>query len=420
MKRMPRSLLTAKYTLMQTFFNLSLCCSFNYASIFLLSRSLNNGEIGLVFSIANGLSLLCQPFLASFADRNPQFPLRNLLAMAISLSVLCSICLNFVPTLPLVTALLYILLSAAMSTQTSLLNAMAMEHINSGIPLNFSLARGIGSAAFALLTLVMGFLVNDFGPAIIPYSITLISILYLLLSLGFPRPAAPVKKERAEAVGLLRFVKGNRRFMLVVLSAICIYFSHILYNTFTFQIIRHVGGDSAEMGIASALAAFLELPAMALVPLVMRKFSSAGWILKLSAVFFTLKALVTFLAKDIPTIYLSQLLQFFAFAVYIPAAVYYTNEVVAKADQVKGQACMGMAVTISGMVGSTLGGFVLDQFGVSAMLGMGTAVSALGCVLLFFVMRRPIQPAPSMNRSVKPKSFTPKPSTEAAAPRQRS
>jgi PPP family 3-phenylpropionic acid transporter len=81
-------------------------------------------------------------------------------------------------------------------------------------------------------------------------------------------------------------------------------------------------------------------------------------------------------------------LQFFAYAMFIPASVYYVNEVISGADQNKGQALMGMVMGISGLLGNILGGLMLDsRGGVPFMLTVGLGVSVVGFVMLVLIDR---------------------------------
>jgi PPP family 3-phenylpropionic acid transporter len=144
------------------------------------------------------------------------------------------------------------------------------------------------------------------------------------------------------------------------------------------------------MGIASAIGGFLELPAMALFPVLLRRIKNAGALLKTSGVFLVLKTLVTLLAPDVRWIYAAQCLQFFAFATFIPASVYYVKQVIPQADKVKGQAGMTMAMGISGMVANFLGGLMLDtRGGVRFMLTVGLGVSMVGLALVLVLVERP-------------------------------
>ena len=386
--------LTASYALIQSMFNMAYCCIMAFAAVFLLSRGFSNAEVGLTLTIAGGLTLISQPIIAAFADRTRRLTLGQIVAGLLLACLLASLLLMVTPTLVLPTAMLYILLFCAFGCQGSLVTSLAMEHINAGAPLNFSLARGIGSFAFAVLALVLGNLTNRYGGGIVAPVGVAISLLGIFLVATFPRAAQPAtgggEAAAEQAVGFGEFAGQNPRFMALIGSIALLYFSHVLINTYAIQIIAHVGGSSAELGIASAIGGFLELPAMALFPLLMRRVQNAGTILKWSGVFLVIKTLVTLLAPSVGWIYVAQCLQFFAFAMFVPASVYYVNQVIQGANKVKGQTGIALGTGISGMIGSFLGGFMLDSSGgVGFMLTVGLGVSLIGLVLVLVLIERP-------------------------------
>ena len=307
-----------------------------------------------------------------------------------------SLLLLAAPAVILPTAALYILLYCLQSIQQSLVTSLSIEHINAGTPLNFSLARGFGSFAFAVLSLALGFLVDDYGSWVIMVANVVIGVAGIALALTFRRAARGDAASGARpSASLIEFAAKHRRFMAVAVSIALLFFSHILINTYTIQIITNVGGSGADMGAATALAGFLELPAMALFPLLLRRLRSAGTIMKISAVFIVLKTLVTLLAPDVFWIYVAQCLQFFAFAMFVPSSVFYVNDAIGDADKVKGQASLGMAMAISAMVSNVSGGLMLDMRGVSFMLD-GRAGGVAGCLALLLlidgVRPRPVAP----------------------------
>jgi MFS transporter, PPP family, 3-phenylpropionic acid transporter len=386
--------LTANYALIQSTFNMAYCCIFSFAAVFLLSRGFSNSEVGLTLTIASGLAIACQPFIAAFADKTRRLALRQIVAGLLLVSFLVTLLLTVTADLLLLTAILYILLICAFSSQGSLITSMSMEHINAGVPINFSLARGIGSFAFAVLALVLGSLTNQYGGGIVLPVGMGVSLVGMLLVSTFPKAARLVaggsEAAAEQAVGFAEFARRNRRFIALISSIALLYFSHVLINTYTIQIVEHVGGTRVDMGIASAIGGFLELPAMALFSLLMRWIPNAGMILKWSGVFLVLKTLITLLAPNVEWIYVAQSLQFFAFAMFVPASVYYVNQVIRGADKVKGQAGMTIALSISGMIGNFLGGILLDSSGgVSFMLAVGLGVSLAGLVLVLLLTERP-------------------------------
>lgn len=385
--------LTMRYTFLQCCYNLIYCVMY-YASVFLLSRGFQNAQVGIVLTIANGLSIVLQPIVAGIADRSSKISLKYLLAGIVAIGGFLAVLLWLLPEFLPLTAVLYVLFMLLVTAQTPLLTSVSMEHINKGARLNFSLARGIGSFAFAVLALSLGFLVDGFGAWVIMPICAGVTAVYVVLAVLFPSPKGQVgaKKtgmEKEKALSFGAFAKKYKRFALLVLSVVFTMFSHVFINSYAIQIVRSIGGDSSEMGAASALAGFLELPAMALFPLILKKLKRAGKVLKISAVAFFIKGLITLLAPNMTWFYVAQCFQFFAFALYVPSSVYYTNRIITGGDKVKGQAFMGLAAAISGMLGNFLGGFMLDSAGgVRLMMTVGCIVSLIGVVMLFVVIEK--------------------------------
>ena len=387
--------LTASYALIQCVSNMGYCCVMSFASVTLLARGFSNADGGLTLTVANVLAIACQPLVAAFADRTKRVTLATIVSVILGGIALLSLALLLAPPLAIVAGALYVLLYGLQSTQISLVTSLPLDHINSGVPVNFSLARGIGSLAFAVLAFLLGFLVEGYGARVVMLVNCAIGVAGVLLVLAFARAGAGhVRVDMTEraAMSLLEFSRRNRRFMGVVISVALMFFSHSLITTYTIQIVRNVGGGTAEMGVATAIAGLIELPAMALFAVIFRRIPNAGTLIKVSGLALVVKALLTLLAPTVTWIYIAQLLQFLGFALYIPASVYYVNGVIPVADKVKGQAYMGLGLWISAMLGNAAGGVMLDNGGVAWMLTVGVAVSLAGLLALLVIDRRTVLP----------------------------
>lgn len=126
---------------------------------------------------------------------------------------------------------------------------------------------------------------------------------------------------------------------------------------------------------------------MALIGLILKKFSSSK-LLIISGVAFFVKILILIFASAMPGMYISQSFQLFAYAVFIPAAAYYVSSNMSELDQVKGQAFVTSAITIGGVFSNLISGVILDNLGIKQMLITGTVVAALGAVITFIAFGR--------------------------------
>ncbi|PKN99315.1 MAG: hypothetical protein CVU42_08675 [Chloroflexi bacterium HGW-Chloroflexi-4] len=381
--------LTVHYSLIQAIYIMGYCSIYSYAAVFLLARGFTNSQVGLTLTLASVLGLVVSPLVASFADKTLKFSLRTIVSFLLAGMIFFALLLFIIPRTVLGVGILYVILLTFFASQIPLLTTMSMDHINNGVPINFSLARGIGSLAFAVLSIVLGYLVDDFGAGVIMLVNIALGVLALGLVLSFQKAKRGLEtggEGEGQPSGLLQFARNNKRFMAVVASISILFFSHVTISTFMIQIIENVGGSSADMGMANSVAAIVELPAMALFPLLYKKIHNAGLLMKVSGVAFLIKTVVTLLAPSVFWVDAAMSLQFFAYAMFIPASVFYVNEVISGADQNKGQAIMGMVMGISGLLGNILGGVMLDsRGGVPFMLTVGLGVSVAGFVMLLVV-----------------------------------
>lgn len=378
---------------------MSFCIVFNYASVFLLSRGYSNSQIGVIIAVAGLISTLLQPVVAGLADRSRRLTLRWLvMILAICMlaggAALMPAGLHF-----FCYALFYGILLATLQILTPLINAMGMECINRGIPVNFGLARGIGSISYAAISFLAGTYIERFSTGVIPL---LIIVCYLMVfvaagcflfrterseSPGTDQDINELKTHQTDTEREPSFFRTYKKFFVLLTGISLLFVCHNMLNNYLFQIMTYHSGGSREMGIASALSAVLELPVMIAFSFMIRKFSSRN-LLRLSGVFFTVKAFLTLLAGNVLGIYLAQPAQMLGFGLFVPASVYYTNALIRPSDHARGQAFMTATNTIGSVFGSLLGGFLMDQKGVPAMLAAALGVSAAGTILVFFSAQR--------------------------------
>ena len=388
---MNRHIPTIKFSSLCSSFWMSFCIVFNYASMYLLSIGYSSSQIGVIIAVCGVISALLQPVIAGFADRGRAGTIRKLILMLALFMIACSGIL-MIPNLHFLWhALFYGLLIAVLQMLTPLVNAVGMECINHGISVNFGLARGIGSVSFALASFAAGTLIERFSTTIIPVLIIFCYLLVFAAACVFRFRYGPetgesdttVNKETKEASFLVTY----KRFAVLLVGISLLFVCHNMLNNFMFQVMTYHHGGSQEMGIAAGISASLELPTMLLFSLMIKKVSS-GNLLRISSVFFIIKAFLTFVAAGIGGVYVAQTAQMFGFALFVPASVYYTNSLIRPSDRAKGQAFMTATNTIGSVFGSLLGGFIIDGPGLSSMLLISVLIAVFGAVLVFLSIEK--------------------------------
>ncbi len=384
---------TVSYAAIQFFFWFAYGTALAYASPYLLACGLSNTAIGLVNAAACALSVLIQPTLAAYADREKSPSLKVILSALLSAMLLFSVALVFMTGKS--GAASGVLLGAvilALQLSLPLVNALATESMNAGFPLNFGIARGFGSIGYAVMSFSMGQLLAWKGAEIQPAAMAFFSVCLLLSILVFPfrKRRKDTAEARTDRGTFSAFIRRYPAFSVTLLGCVLVYVSHVLINNFVYQIVVSRGGGSEHMGIAMAVAGLLEIVPMFLFPWMLKKKDSGFWF-RLSGIFFTLKALGTLLAASIPALYLVQLIQPMGWGLLTVASVYYVNGIMEDRDRIKGQAYMTMTLTIATIAGSLSGGWLIDTAGVNGMLIVAVACGATGTVIIHRkASRRPV------------------------------
>lgn len=361
-----------------------------FSSVFLLDVGLTNSQIGLVVALGGAVSAVAQPIVAAAADSS-KVPLRVWIAASAAGLALVGAAL-LIPGLPwLLTAVFFGLLILGVQLVLPLINAIGMAAMNAGLPVSFGVARALGSFTFAVVGAVAGRVVAAAGTPAIPLLIIGFQIAIIAAALTFHfhghSPAAPQTSPDATADAPALPPTNWRRFLVLLAGITLSMTSHVLLNNYLFQVMTFHGGGAAEMGTAMMIGAMLELPPMLAWGWLMARWSS-GTLLKFAGVFFAIKALVTWLAGSVQLLYLAQSLQIFAYAVMVPATVYYVNTMMRPRDRVKGQAYMTMTSTIGSVLGSLAGGVLIDVAGVPTLLAVGTGVATIGAILTVLAAER--------------------------------
>lgn len=373
--------LTAAYAYIQGCFWMSFAAIMGFSSIYLLDAGFSNTEIGVVIAVSGTISAVLQPTLASYADRRESPSLKKiLLILTTVLFIMSGVLLLLYRHSMVLTGLLYGACITFLQLLTPLVNSLGMESINQGKKLNFGVSRGMGSVAYAIAAYVLGIIVDRTGAVSVPVSMLAVYALFILFLFRFPfqktekSNGKSVKKSSANPVA---FFKRYKRFGIVLTGWMLLYISHILLNSFTFQIVESKGGGSSEMGFTMALAALLELPTLFLFVHMVRKVRCDIWF-RISGIFFMLKSLGSLLAPNIAVFYIVQIFQMFGWALITVSSVYYVNAIMDEQDAIKGQAYMTMTYTLGSVLGALIGGTLIDLAGVNAMLTFSTAAAFVG------------------------------------------
>lgn len=385
-------LLTLQYCVLQGSYWASFCAIYAFSTVLLLAKGFSSSQIGVTVALGNILGVILQPVFAGIADSSKRISLQKLTALLSAVTAFFFVLVYLLPNIFFGIAACFLLTDTFLQVTQPLVNSVSIYYVNHGISVDFGIARGVGSISYAATSSALGYLIERKSANVI----ILIGLLFLAL-IVFALLSMPVLKAENSAChaaseisagttvneSLWHFFTRYKRFTVALLGVTLLFTFHNMTNNYLIQIVQSLGGNSANMGTALSIAAICELPTMLIFSKLLKYFRS-NQLLILSGFFFAVKAITYLLAGTVTQFYLAQVFQMGAFALYIPASVYYVNETMESADKFKGQAVMTATNTLGGVIGSLLGGFLLDYAGITPLLITGFILAAGGAVLLLF------------------------------------
>lgn len=238
---------TLGYALIQSFFWVCYAAVMGFVSMYLLQAGFDNSQVGLMIAAAGLLSALLQPVVAAYADRPGSMSLGALIRLSGLATLACALGLIFIRGNKALTGLLYGLSMVLLQLTTPLVNALGIATVNSGEKMNFGVARGFGSLGYAAAAYLIGLLAQRFGAVTVPICMAAGFAFMVLSVTGY----GPVKRENAPAAERGKkggFLRRYPRYAAVLAGLVLIFVSHVVLNSFIYQIVEFKGGGSQEMG----------------------------------------------------------------------------------------------------------------------------------------------------------------------------
>lgn len=380
--------LNIEYFSLQSLFWMTYCMVVGFSVTYLLSCGYSNSEAGYILASANICALILQPFFADLADRSKKINAMTIFLVSIEIIFVCSIGLFFIGVRSLILTLIYVVMITLANAVIAFLTSIQFLMDTSKSKINFGLCRAGGSLCFAILSALMGIMIERIGMKSIPLALFIITLLIIGLCIFITRHSingnikAVLTLEKKHSSSLFVFFKENLRFMILSIAMLFIYYAHAFITNFTISIVRNVGGDNREMGYLIAFMALMELPGMIGFKEISRRFKVSSLLL-FSMIMFSIKAIIVWLSPSLMTLTFGFALQVVSFAIYIPASVQYANIIIDEKDTVKAQMMFNLMQAGGAVFSSIIGGWLIDFSGISHALLVGAILSCIGTMIAF-------------------------------------
>ena len=381
--------LNLKYALINIFYMFLICSTVGYAANFLLAKGFSNSAVGAVLSCVSIFGVVLQAVFAPLIDRSDKLTEKGFVSITLIITTVIALAMYFMPDASVLLLVLTTVSFSAASSGLPFINSIAFIYEKVGQTINYGLCRGLGSAAYAFGSLLIGrFLSISFQNGRLPsdylpliYASMALFTLIMVQTLETPEAETSTDSPKAGKINYGQFFRKYSHILPVLAGMVMIYTCHMLINNFMIHVITNVGGDSSNQGTALFIQAMSELPPMFLFAKIMQK-KDVDSIMALAGICFTVKHLLVWLAPDIRMLYLSMAVQMLGYALLIPSSVYFANKHFDEQDRNQGQAVTAWTTTIGGIIASMLGGVLMDHLAVSSVLLIGFLISLAGTLLM--------------------------------------
>ena len=385
--------LNLKYALVNIGFLMLVAGTMGYAYNFLSQSGFNDGTIGTIMTAISLLGVFAGPTAGDIVDRSDKITQKMFISGSMILCGAGALVLLLLPKGSVLIIPVVVITFMSASIGMPLLNGMAFIYEKAGGVINYGLCRGLGSAAYAVGSNIVGRLWSVLGTRTLPvWAMLGAAFTFFAINLmpNAPKDVARGSKAKKvdDSITILQFFGKYRDISLVVLSLVLMYFCHFIINNYMAKVIGMFVDTGIEgiQGNALFIAAMLELPMMFGFSFILDKIS-VNKIIVFAAIVYSVKHVVTALCFSVPMFYGAMALQMLSYAALVPAVVYFANEHVDEADRNKGQAVFAAASSVGGLLASFLGGFLFSFVPVRAVLILGAAASCAGTALMMVALR---------------------------------
>lgn len=364
-----------------------ICC---FAAVYLGGTGHSNAAIGIILAAGNLLGAVVGPWISAAIDRHSEITPVRIMPVVIALKAAAVAMLVADTGAGRLTDLSFVLYIALSLCANTLILKIFVDAEYNGVHIDFGAGRGCGSAAYVVVSMLLGIIIRNTSVRAVVWAAVIIGVYQVAAFILFRmkywdalRNAVSKSGEEktvAAGSGLIRFALDNKRFCLLLLGILFIFFSHSTLCNFMINVVENIGGDAGDMGFLTGFMALVEIPAV----MFYSKFfadKDQGKMLKIACIFFAFKAIGVTLAGSMVMMAGALLLQVPSFGLYTPSVVLYATEVVRHEDSAKAQGLVFSMMTMGAVLAGLISGNLLDHVSVTMTLAISAAVCVAGSVI---------------------------------------
>lgn len=353
----------------------------SFLPLYLDYKELNGTEIGWILAIGPLASIFSQPFWGYMSDKYKTVQRMLLICVfGLLMSSILFFQMNSFIAILFAGAIFYFFSSPVGALSDSLAQRRADD-----LRISFGSIRTWGSIGFAFSSLFIGMFLSKVGieHMVWPYVIFGTVILLIVFRLKDVR----VESDPIQFKDVNQLIK-NKPFILFLLLMLFITITHRANDSFIGLYITQLGGSESLVGVAWFVGVISEAAVFALAGFWFRKYHTLVFII-IAGTLYTFRWFL-YASVDTPFyIIMMQVLHGLTFGIFYVAAFNYVTRIIPTLLQSTGHLIYySVFFGISGIIGSLLGGALIDSFGgqtLYMMMGLISLIGTIGITAYYFM-----------------------------------
>ncbi|MBQ3587328.1 MAG: MFS transporter [Oscillospiraceae bacterium] len=370
-----------KYNLLYFLYCIAGCCLVEFVTVFLLYRGVSNTQIGLVTGIGCVSSIFLSPWLTGLLGRSPRLNVRDVLGGVYLFMAAVFILLAYMPMPAVAVMAGYTVIYCLYMGTYSFLQVMASDYTAAGMDINFGLARGLGSASWAIAALLLGAAVDATSPAVTGAAFMAATAVMVLLMRTMP--VAPSQTGSEEKGGsAIAVLKDYPVFFMILLGFTLCKVGMTPLLTYLPNIMTNLGGSTGMFGVAIFVMALSETPVMAMAGRWMEKVDILT-LTVIGGIAYVARNFIICFATSVPMLMVGMVFQGFSYGLLTVVAAYYAMYRLKGSDQAMGQTMTTVMTNGFGStIGNVAGGVLQDTLGINSMYIFACGMTVLGALVI--------------------------------------
>lgn len=344
-------------------------------------------------SVVSIASIFGQPFWGNCCDRKKT--IKKFLVVSLLVSSVTALLLPMLYNSIMLVVIICVVISFTENSMPSIIDSWTISSIGKKPWLDYGLTRGMGSLGYAITAVVFGMMLDRFGYGMMFYTHLILQFIAVgfcffiddISKLDSQQSCKTIHIKTIDIKAPKVTIKESGRFIWFLISTILVFAGFRATSTFYPLLLIQKGGGNGDLGMSLFIMSLSEVPVLLFSKKFLQKFKDTS-IISISMFFFVIRILLHIVVPSISGLILIQAMQALSFALFLPASIYYINRIAPKGlNSTYLTIASSCYFGIGGIIGSMLGGVIIDKVGIYSLFGFSGVLAFCGMVIFMITSR---------------------------------